>query len=118
MKDTGRSVLYGVNFEADTATLKKESAAALLETAKWLRLNSGSRVYIVGHTNLQGDLQHSVELAERHKAEAVVKELVITHGIARDRLIPQGVGPLAPVASNNTDAGKWKNRRIEMVLLP
>ena len=49
------------------------------------------------------------------RAEAVVQALVGQHGIAAARLRGYGVGPLAPVASNDTDEGRAKNRRVELV---
>jgi len=49
------------------------------------------------------------------RAEAVVQVLVSQHGIAAARLKGYGVGPLAPVASNDTDDGRAKNRRVELV---
>ena len=47
----------------------------------------------------------------------MVKALAGSHGIAADRMTPEGVGPLAPVAANDAEAGRGKNRRVEMVLL-
>ncbi len=55
-----------------------------------------------------------MELSKR-RAEAVVKELVERYGIKSDRLRAFGVGPLAPVASNSTEEGRAKNRRVELV---
>ncbi|MBI5026697.1 MAG: OmpA family protein [Nitrospirae bacterium] len=51
----------------------------------------------------------------RRRADAVVKELTTKHGIAAARLRADGVGPLSPVASNDTDEGRAKNRRVELV---
>jgi len=51
----------------------------------------------------------------RARAEAVVEALVSRHGIARSRAVPAGVGPLAPVASNASEAGRAENRRVELV---
>jgi hypothetical protein len=48
-------------------------------------------------------------------ADAVVEALATEHGIARDRLAPGGVGPLAPVAPNDSEAGRALNRRVELV---
>ena len=52
----------------------------------------------------------------RNRAAVVVDVLVKQYGIAADRLGAQGVGPYAPVASNAAEAGRAKNRRVEMVL--
>jgi outer membrane protein OmpA-like peptidoglycan-associated protein len=51
----------------------------------------------------------------RSRAEAVVEALVSRHDIARNRAVPAGVGPLAPMASNATEAGRAENRRVELV---
>jgi outer membrane protein OmpA-like peptidoglycan-associated protein len=52
----------------------------------------------------------------RNRAVAVVAALIAQHGIAKDRLSADGVGPLALVSSNTGEAGRAKNRRVEMVL--
>jgi len=57
---------------------------------------------------------YNVGLSER-RAGAVVKELTAKHGIAAARLRPAGVGMLSPVASNDTEDGRAKNRRVELV---
>lgn len=49
------------------------------------------------------------------RAEAVVKELITKHSVSEDRIKPYGVGPLAPVASNKTEEGRAKNRRVELI---
>ncbi|MEM7109393.1 MAG: OmpA family protein, partial [Bacteroidota bacterium] len=69
---------------------------------------------IVGHTDMQGDLSNNLQLAQ-DRAKAVVEWLVEKHNVKKERLIPQGVGPLAPVASNESAAGKRLNRRVELV---
>jgi len=55
-----------------------------------------------------------VDLSNR-RAAAVVEALVTNHGISGERLTPRGVGPLAPIGSNDTDAGRALNRRVELV---
>ena len=55
-------------------------------------------------------------LAAVTAAAAVVAALSGGHGIAKDRMVPVGVGPLAPVAANDAEAGRARNRRVEMVL--
>ena len=110
----GHVVVHGIYFDTDKAVVKPESEAALSEIAKLLRDNADLEVFIVGHTDMTGDLAHNLDLSER-RAAAVVEALVAGHGVSADRLAPRGVGPLAPVASNDTDAGRALNRRVEIV---
>ena len=111
----GKVVFYGIYFDTDKATIKAESAPTLEEMAKWLKANAATKVYIVGHTDMQGAHDHNMKLS-RDRAASVVAALIGQHAIGRDRLTSDGAGPLAPVASNADDAGRAKNRRVEMVL--
>ncbi len=111
----GKVVFYGIYFDTDKATLRAESGPTLAEMAKWLKDNAATKVYIVGHTDMQGAHDHNMKLS-RDRAASVVVALAGQHGIAKDRLTADGAGPLAPVASNADDAGRAKNRRVEMVL--
>ncbi len=69
---------------------------------------------MVGHTANVGNLASNMTLSKQ-RAEAVVNALVNDHRIAAARLIANGVGPLAPVASNAAEEGRAKNRRVELV---
>ncbi len=111
---TGHVAVYGIYFDTDKAVIKPQSQAALKEIAKLLQGNPGLNVHVVGHTDMVGALAHNMQLSQA-RAAAVVEALVADHGIARDRLAPGGVGPLAPVAPNDTDAGRALNRRVELV---
>lgn len=111
----GKVVFYGIYFDTDKATLKAESIPTLAEMAKWLKGNASAKVFIVGHTDMQGPAERNQKLS-RDRAAAVIAALIKDHGIKADRLAAEGVGPLAPVASNADDAGRAKNRRVEMVL--
>ncbi len=115
MGDEGKVVFYGIYFDTDKATLKVESAPTLAEMAKWLKANASAKVFIVGHTDMQGSVERNQKLS-RDRAAAVIAALIKDHGISADRLGAEGVGPLAPVASNTGEAGRAKNRRVEMVL--
>ncbi|MDP2783992.1 MAG: OmpA family protein [Sulfurimicrobium sp.] len=115
MGDEGKVVFYGIYFDTDKATLKTESAPTLAEMAKWLKTNASAKVFIVGHTDMQGPVERNQKLS-RDRAASVIAALTKDHGIKADRLGAEGVGPLAPVASNAADAGRAKNRRVEMVL--
>jgi outer membrane protein OmpA-like peptidoglycan-associated protein len=111
----GKVVFYGIYFDTDKATIKPESGPTLAEMSKWLKANASTKVYIVGHTDMQGAADHNLKLS-RDRAASVVAAMVGQHGIVKDRLGAEGVGPYAPVASNADEAGRAKNRRVEMVL--
>jgi outer membrane protein OmpA-like peptidoglycan-associated protein len=113
--ETGKVVFYGIYFDTDKAVIKPESGPTLAEMAKFLKANAQAKVFIVGHTDIQGPLDRNQKLS-RDRAASVVKALAGSHGIAADRMTPEGVGPLAPVAANDAEAGRAKNRRVEMVL--
>ena len=113
--DTGKVVFYGIYFDTDKAIIKPESEPTLAEMAKFLKANAQAKVFIVGHTDSQGALERNQKLS-KERAAAVVKALAGSHGIAAERMVPEGVGPLAPIAANDAEAGRAKNRRVEMVL--
>jgi outer membrane protein OmpA-like peptidoglycan-associated protein len=110
----GKVALYGIYFDYDKATLQAESQPALEEIAKLLNNRPELKIYIVGHTDMKGTLDYNITLSKQ-RAEAVKKALVEQYGIDPARLSPQGVGPLVPVQSNQADAGRAKNRRVELV---
>jgi outer membrane protein OmpA-like peptidoglycan-associated protein len=111
----GKIALYGVFFDSGKSELKPESKAQLDEMAKLLQTNAALRVYIVGHTDNQGTLDANLALS-RARAQAVVDALVRTYKIDGKRLAAAGVASYAPVASNASDAGRARNRRVELVL--
>jgi outer membrane protein OmpA-like peptidoglycan-associated protein len=111
---TGRVALYGIYFDTDKAELKPESGPTLEEIAKYLTQDPKVNLYVVGHTDNVGDYQHNLTLSDR-RAGAVVRELTTRHGVSAARLKPAGTGPLAPVAPNDTEEGRAKNRRVELV---
>lgn len=110
----GRAVFYGIHFDVDKADIKSESEPQLAEMAKALKVDPKLKVFIIGHTDNQGKLDYNAGLSQR-RAESVVKALSTRHSIDAKRLTPRGLGPLSPVATNRTDEGKAKNRRVEMV---
>ncbi|MGD0200839.1 MAG: OmpA family protein [Bryobacteraceae bacterium] len=111
---TGHSAVYGIHFDTGRADVKPESEAALTEIAKLLQQDSGLKLLVVGHTDNVGTLASNMDLSKR-RADAVVRVLTTRNGIAASRLIAQGAGPLAPVASNKAEEGRAKNRRVELV---
>lgn len=114
IETTGRIALYGIFFDFDSATIKPESQPTLEQMAKLLGDMPEMKLLVVGHTDNVGGIDYNQKLSQS-RADSVVKELVVRHGIAPDRLKPMGAGLMAPVASNRTDDGRAKNRRVELV---
>jgi outer membrane protein OmpA-like peptidoglycan-associated protein len=110
----GKIALYGLTFDTDSAKLTAASDPTLKQMSDLLHKQPNLKVYIVGHTDDSGTLAHNLTLSQQ-RAESVVKALTTTYGIAANRLAAKGLASYAPVASNHSDAGKAKNRRVELV---
>ncbi len=108
--------MQGIVFESGQATLRLESGPVLAGAAAVLRLPENLSVLIVveGHTDARGTREANLKLSQR-RAETVVQWLA-NNGITKDRISAVGHGPDRPVAPNDTEAGRQKNRRITFVL--
>jgi len=111
---TGHVAVYGITFNADSAVISAEADAVIAEIAKLLKQNASLKLFVVGHTANVGSVEAGLKLSQA-RAEAVVKTLTQKHGIAASRLVPYGVGPYCPVSTNQTEEGRAKNRRVELV---
>jgi len=111
---TGHASVYGIYFDTGKAVLKTESDETLAEIEKLLASNAQLKLHVVGHTDNVGTLASNMTLSKQ-RADAVVAALVTQHHIAAVRLQAAGVGPLAPVATNRSEEGRGKNRRVELV---
>lgn len=111
---TGHVGLYGIQFDFDKAELKPESRPTLDEIAKVLKADPALALVVAGHTDAKGGFDYNVDLSKR-RAAAVVADLTGRHGIAAQRLTPFGAGMAAPIASNDDETGRSKNRRVELV---
>jgi len=111
---TGHIPIYGIYFDTDAAEIKPESTSTLEQIATLLGNRPDLDLLVVGHTDNQGGYDHNMDLS-RLRAESVVRALVGEYGVAEDRLDSAGVGYLSPVASNDTEPGRAKNRRVELV---
>jgi OOP family OmpA-OmpF porin len=111
---TGHAAVYGIYFDTGKADLKDGSSAALAQIAGLLEHNPSLTLHVVGHTDNAGGFDANLDLSAK-RAAAVVTALTAQYGVAAARLKASGVGPLAPVASNGTDAGRARNRRVELV---
>ena len=114
LKATGHAAVYGILFDTGKSAIKPESEQAIGEIAKLLKADAGLKVFVVGHTDAVGGVDANLKLSQA-RAEAVVQALVSDHGIAAARLLAHGGGPFAPVAPNDTEEGRAKNRRVELV---
>lgn len=114
--ETGTAQVYGIHFDTDSAKLRPDSAPALAAVLGLINDHSGLRWIIAGHTDNQGSAQHNQKLSEARAASVV--EWLKGHGVAEDRLAPQGYGETRPVADNATANGRALNRRVEVSPAP
>jgi len=109
----GKVALYGILFDFNQATIRPDSEPALAEISKLLAENPTLNVLVVGHTDIEGAFEYNRTLSQK-RAESVVANLV-GKGVASQRLFPVGVSFASPVATNATEEGRAKNRRVELV---
>jgi len=114
LADAGHVEVPGIFFDTAKSDIKPESGPAIDEIAKLLTNSPALKVGIVGHTDMVGDATANLKLSQA-RAQSVITDLVSRHGIAAARLVAFGAGPWAPVASNKTDDGRARNRRVELV---
>lgn len=111
----GHIALDGVYFDTGLATITPSSNETLSVIATYLKQEPNARFRVVGHTDSMGDAEFNQDLSER-RAQAVHARLIQQFGIPADLLTYHGVGELSPVGTNETDAGRALNRRVELVL--
>lgn len=109
----GKIVTYAITFETGKADLKPESIIEINRVAKLMKENPGLEFEVQGHCDATGSDKVNDPLSQK-RAEAIVAALV-EQGIASARLTPVGKGSHEPVASNSTEEGRAKNRRVEFV---
>jgi OmpA-OmpF porin, OOP family len=114
IESSGKVALYGIYFDTNKTDLKPESAPTLAEIARLLAADSKLNLLVCGHTDNVGTFEFNRDLSQR-RAAAVVRELVSRHGVSSQRLFPFGVSYASPVATNETEEGRAKNRRVELV---
>lgn len=104
-----------VLFDFDKADIRADASEALTRLATLIHAYPDGRVDIEGHTDSQGNDAYNQRLSER-RAASVQRWLVERQGIAAARLAPRGAGEKQPVADNSTEAGRQKNRRVQVVI--
>jgi len=114
IKAMGHAAVYGIYFDSGKADIKPESAQAIGEIARLLKTDQELKVFVVGHTDNTGSVDGNLKLSEA-RAQSVMQALIRDHGVAPARLRASGCGQYAPVATNDNEDGRAKNRRVELV---
>lgn len=104
----------GILFDVDEADLQPEARENVQELTEVLRRYDDTDVVIVGHTDDTGDHDYNMELSKR-RAQAVA-DYAVSHGLSAERIRIEGQGEEAPVADNDTKAGRRQNRRVEVAI--
>lgn len=110
----GKVALYGIYFDTAKAEIKPESKPQLDEMAKLLNADKSVKVFVVGHTDNQGGVEANLALSQR-RADAIAAVLASSYKIDPKRMVAKGVANFAPVASNDAQDGRSRNRRVELV---
>ena len=114
-KDGKVVISGGILFETDSAKLSPNAENVVTRISDTMKNNPELKVAVVGHTDSTGNFNYNIQLSER-RAKAIVQALV-KDGVEADRLAAVGVGPLSPIAPNDTPEGRAQNRRVELVLI-
>ncbi|WP_332033347.1 OmpA family protein [Kaistella sp.] len=103
-----------VNFGFDSSDLTPAAKANLDKLAQVLKNNMDTNINIYGHTDSKGTDAYNLSLSERRAA--AVKNYLVSQGVSASRMFTMGVGEREPIASNDTDAGRAENRRVEFAI--
>ena len=114
LNKTGSIALY-INFETGKSIIKPESQTIIDQVVQLLTENTALKISVEGHTDNVGNVQANQTLSE-NRAKAVMNAIA-AKGIDKSRLVSKGWGQNKPISENNTDEGKAKNRRVEIVKL-
>lgn len=104
-----------IQFEYDSHVLKTESYAVLDQISREMDKDPDAKFYVNGHASIEGTAEYNMSLSV-DRANAV-KLYLVNSGISGNNLITEGFGATQPVASNNTEAGRTLNRRVEIKLV-
>ncbi|MFT5065888.1 MAG: OOP family OmpA-OmpF porin [Yoonia sp.] len=115
LAQTGRAVLSGLEFQTGSSKLGAGPFDTLQALADFLAAQPDMQVALVGHTDATGALDGNIALSKR-RARSVLERLASNYGVSRSQLDAQGMGYLAPIASNLTQDGRTTNRRVEVII--
>lgn len=105
----------GILFGFDSATLQTEGQENLRKLARILSRDTDTILMIVGHTDSRGNESYNLGLSERRAQSA--RTYMVSQGLPASRIQIVGRGELEPIADNETEAGRQKNRRIEVAII-
>jgi OOP family OmpA-OmpF porin len=108
-------VIAGVEFDNGQAAIRPSSVQALDQAVTVLTDYPSLRIEIIGHTDDRGSRENNLQLSQRRAAS--VKDYLVSRGIDASRIESRGEGPDSPLTSNDSPAGRQKNRRIEIRVL-
>jgi outer membrane protein OmpA-like peptidoglycan-associated protein len=115
LDERGSAVLGDLDFASGAAALTGADYPSLAAVAAWLQANPEGTIALVGHTDASGSLPANIALSER-RAEAAAQLLIDRYGVDSARVVARGVGFLSPRATNQSEEGRQKNRRVEVVV--
>ncbi len=113
---TGKATQLGaIQFVQSKAELLPNAEPALEQLLEFMNSHPTAEIELAGHTDNQGDFDENVRLSKQRVE--LVKAYLVKNGIAANRINTRGYGPTRPVASNNSEATRQLNRRVEMIVL-
>ena len=115
-KARGRVVLQSLEFASGSLKLARRVSRELADLASYLKVFPDHAVVLVGHTDTRGNLESNIELSLK-RAEVVMDVLIKEYGVDPSQLQAEGIGYLAPRATNDSAGGRARNRRVEAVLV-
>ena len=114
LMNTGKAIIYGIYFDFDKADVKAESKQQLAQIAALMNDHADLKLIITGHTDNQGSADYNQRLSQL-RADAIVTSLVNGYAVAPNRFVAKGMGATSPIANNDSEDGRAKNRRVELV---
>lgn len=115
LETTGSVVLEDLIFESGTTTLPDDTYPSLTALSDYLKANPNMRIALVGHTDASGALDLNISISKR-RAQAARQKLIDRYDVPSNQVAAEGMGYLAPRASNLTEDGRDRNRRVEAIL--
>lgn len=116
LMEEGHVILADLHFATGSSDLSSGDFSSLEALATYLSKNPNIKIALVGHTDSQGALSNNIALSKK-RAQSVLKRLANVYDIPQAQMQAEGMGYLAPVASNLTQEGRDLNRRVEAILL-